>query len=48
MNLSQLLLILRARKTIVLLTLLITVALALGVSLVLPKTYKATSTLLMN
>ena len=30
------------------LTLLITVALALGVSLVLPKTYKATSTLLLN
>ena len=48
MNLSQLLLILRARKKIVLLALLITVALALGVSLVLPKTYKATSTLLMN
>ena len=34
MNLTQLLLILRARKKIVLLTLMITVALALGVSLV--------------
>jgi len=48
MNLSQLLLILRARKKIVLLTLLITVALALGVSLILPKNYKATSTVLLN
>lgn len=48
MNLAQLFLILRARKHIVFATLALTVAVTLVVSLVLPKTYKATSSLVMN
>lgn len=48
MNLSQFLLILRARKLIVIITLLVTVLATLTISLLLPKTYKATSTLLLN
>lgn len=48
MNFSQFLLILQARKKIILLTLLITVSLTMVVSLLLPKTYKATSSLVMN
>ncbi|GJJ04886.1 GumC protein [Duganella rhizosphaerae] len=48
MNFSQFLLILGARKKIIFFTLLATVLAALTVSLLLPKTYKATSTLLMN
>lgn len=48
MNPSQFLLILRARKRILLLTLLLTVAATLAISLILPKTYQASSTLLLN
>jgi len=48
MNFAQFLLILRARKRIVLLTLLVTVAATLVVSFLLPRTYKATSSLVMN
>ncbi|WP_374582185.1 chain length determinant protein EpsF [Pseudoduganella sp.] len=48
MNFAQFLLILQARKKIVLLTLLITVAATLVVSLLLPKTYEASSSLVMN
>lgn len=48
MNFSQFLLILRARMKIVLLTIIVTVATTLAVSMSLPKTYKATSSLLMN
>jgi len=48
MNFAQFLLILRARKRIVLLTLLVTVSATLVVSFLLPKTYKATSSLVMN
>jgi succinoglycan biosynthesis transport protein ExoP len=48
MNLAQFLLILRARKKIVLLTLLLTVSATLVISLLLPKTYKATSSLVLN
>lgn len=48
MSLHQFLLILLARKKIILATLLTTVALALGVSLVLSKTYKATASVLLN
>jgi succinoglycan biosynthesis transport protein ExoP len=48
MNFSQFLLILRARKKIILITLLLTVATTLGVSMMLPKTYKATSSLVLN
>jgi chain length determinant protein EpsF len=48
MNLSQLLLILRARKKVMLGVLLTVVALTTVVSLILPKTYKANSTLLLN
>ena len=48
MNVHQFLLILLARKKIILTTLLVTVALALGVSLVLSKTYKATASVLLN
>jgi chain length determinant protein EpsF len=48
MNFAQFLLILRARKRIVLLTLLVTVTATLVVSFLLPKTYKATSSLVMN
>lgn len=48
MNLTQLLLILRARYKIILITLVVTVATTLAVSLVLPKTYKATASVLLN
>jgi succinoglycan biosynthesis transport protein ExoP len=48
MNVHQFLLILLARKKIILTTLLVTVALALGVSLVLSKSYKATASVLLN
>jgi chain length determinant protein EpsF len=48
MNVHQFLLILYARKKIILSTLLVTVALALGWSLVQPKTYKATASVLLN
>ncbi len=48
MSLHQFLLILLARKKIILATLVTTVALALGVSLVLSKTYKATASVLLN
>src|SRR5438105_15061737 len=48
MNVHQFLLILLARKKVILTTLLLTVALALGVSLVLSKTYKATASVLLN
>lgn len=48
MNIHQFLLILNARKKIILATLLTTVALALGWSLVQPKTYKATASVLLN
>jgi len=48
MNFAQFLLILQARKKIVLLTLLVTVTATLVVSLLLPKTYEATSSLVMN
>lgn len=48
MNFSQFLQILRARKMIVLMVLAAVVATALVVSLVLPKTYKATATVLLN
>ncbi|MES2741007.1 MAG: chain length determinant protein EpsF [Pseudomonadota bacterium] len=48
MNFSQFFLILLARQRIIWLTLIITVALTVAVSLVLPKTYKATSSVLLN
>lgn len=48
MNLSQLLLILRARKKIVISVLAVVVLATLAISLLLPKTYKANSTLLLN
>ncbi|MGK5061701.1 chain length determinant protein EpsF [Janthinobacterium sp. LB3P112] len=48
MRFSQLLLILRARRWILIATVLFTVSITLVVSLLLPKTYKATSSLLMN
>jgi succinoglycan biosynthesis transport protein ExoP len=48
MNLAQFLLILRARYRIALLALLLTVAAALGVSLLSHKTYKATTSLVLN
>lgn len=48
MNLSQFLLILNARKWIILVTLLITVATTLAVSLMLPKQYTASTTLVLN
>ncbi|AXA91852.1 chain length determinant protein EpsF [Massilia sp. YMA4] len=48
MNLSQLLLILRARKKIVIGVLALVVLATLAISLLLPKTYKANSTLLLN
>jgi chain length determinant protein EpsF len=48
MNVSQLLLILLARKRIVLATIFITVALTLVVSMMMPKTYQATSTVVLN
>jgi chain length determinant protein EpsF len=48
MNVHQFLLILLARKKLILATLAATVALALGFSLVQPKTYKATASVLLN
>lgn len=48
MNLSQFLLILNARKWIILVTLLITVATTLAVSLILPKQYAASTTMVLN
>jgi chain length determinant protein EpsF len=48
MNFSQILLVLRARKKIILFTLLFTVAVTVVVSLLLPKTYKATSSVILN
>ncbi|UTY55792.1 chain length determinant protein EpsF [Massilia sp. erpn] len=48
MNFSQFLLVLRARKTILIATMLVTVLGTVVVSLLLPKTYKATSSLLLN
>jgi polysaccharide biosynthesis transport protein len=48
MNFTQFLLILRARRKIILITLLVTVATTLAVSLLLPKTYKATTSLVLN
>ncbi|MGI4719865.1 MAG: chain length determinant protein EpsF [Janthinobacterium lividum] len=48
MNVHQFLLILLARKKIILGTLLVTVLLALGWSLMQPKTYKATASVLLN
>ncbi|MYN47370.1 chain length determinant protein EpsF [Pseudoduganella sp. FT93W] len=48
MNLSQFLLILRARKWVVLAVLLTTVLVTVAVSLLLPKTYKATASVLLN
>src|SRR5438067_1053704 len=48
MNVQQFLLILLARKKIILATLAVTVLLALGFSLIQPKTYKATASVLLN
>ncbi len=48
MKFSQFLLILKARRLILIATVLFTVSVTLGVSLLLPKTYKATSSLLLN
>lgn len=48
MNLTQALLILRARWLIVVLAPLLTVAMALGVTLMTPKTYQATTSLVVN
>jgi succinoglycan biosynthesis transport protein ExoP len=48
MNVHQFLLILLARKKIILTTLLLTVALALGFSLIQSKTYRATASVLLN
>jgi chain length determinant protein EpsF len=48
MTFFQLVVILRARVKIILWTLLVTVTLAVALSLVLPKTYKASATLLLN
>jgi succinoglycan biosynthesis transport protein ExoP len=48
MNFTQFLLILRARYRIILMTLLVTVATTLIVSLLLPKTYKASTSLVLN
>lgn len=48
MNFSQLATILRARYKIILLTLAITVAATVAFSLILPKTYKASTTVLLN
>ncbi len=48
MNFSQFLLILLARKRIILATLLVTVSLTLVVSLMMSKTYKATASVLLN
>jgi succinoglycan biosynthesis transport protein ExoP len=48
MNFTQFLLILRARYRIILMTLLVTVVTTLVVSLLLPKTYKASTSLVLN
>lgn len=48
MNFTQFLLILRARYKIILITLLVTVATTVSVSLLLPKTYKASTSLVLN
>lgn len=48
MNLSQFFLIMKARKWIILFALVITVVSTLGISLILPKTYKATASVLLN
>lgn len=48
MSFSQLLIILRARYKLILLTLLITVTITLVVSLLLPKTYRTATTVLLN
>ena len=48
MNVHQFLLILLARKKIILTTLVVTVLLARGFSLIQPKTYKATASVLLN
>jgi len=48
MNLSQFLLILRAHYKMILLTLMVTVAATVTVSLIMPKTYKATTSLVLN
>jgi len=48
MDFSQFLLIVRARKRLILLVLCLTVAVTVVVSLLLPKSYKATSTVLLN
>jgi len=48
MNFSQLLLILHARLKIIALTVALTALVALSISLILPKTYKATATLVLN
>lgn len=48
MNFSQFLLILRARKWIILVVMVVTVALTVGYNLWVPKTYKATTSVLLN
>ncbi|WP_295750778.1 chain length determinant protein EpsF [Undibacterium sp.] len=48
MNFTQFLLILRARYKIILITLLVTVTTTVAVSLLLPKTYKASTSLVLN
>ena len=48
MNFSQLLLILLARKRVILTTLFVTMGLAVLVSLLIPKSYKATASVLLN
>lgn len=48
MNFNQFLLVLKARKKVILITLLLTVATTLIVSLVLPKTYTASTTVVIN
>ena len=48
MNFNQFLLVLKARKKIILITLLLTVTTTLIVSLVLPKTYTASTTVVIN
>ncbi|MBA5690083.1 chain length determinant protein EpsF [Rugamonas apoptosis] len=48
MNLSQFLLILGARKKVIFFTLLTTVLAALALSMLMPKTYKATTSMLLN
>lgn len=48
MNFSQFLLVLQARKLILIVTLCATVLTTLAVSLILPKTYKATASVLLN